>query len=108
MLHSEASTNLYAMQYFIYFCIIPSLNKACMFKTVPSEMLKFITRRQAQVLCATLQQLISDYAIMIIIIMCSKKGPLYSHCLVAVLEGNEMCHFEICHSSTSYISYTGE
>ena len=64
------------------------LNKASMLKTVPSEMLELITRRQAQVLCATLQQLISDYRIMIIIIMCGKKGPLYSHSLVAVLEGN--------------------
>lgn len=61
------------VQYSICVCVISSLNKASMVKTVPSEMLELMTCRQAQALCATSQQLIFDYTVMIIIIMCSKK-----------------------------------
>lgn len=86
-------------------CILSSL-ETTMGKMVPSEILQLIAQRTiAQVLCATLQQLIFNYTITMMIIMCSGKSPFYSHCIMAVLEWNERCHFEIRHSSTSCISY---
>lgn len=55
------------------------------FKSIPSEILELSAPWTiAQVLCATLQRLIFNYTIMTIIVMCSGKSPLYSHCIMAV------------------------
>lgn len=73
------------VQYSICVCILSSLDKTTMGKTVPSEILEPIAPHKiTQVLCAALQQLIFNYTIMMII-MCSRKCPLYSWCIMAVI-----------------------